>query len=136
MVILVGAVWATAALAGVRVSVTPGTGARTAKFVIGFRAPNATGVSSGSTSRYVVSATATAGHGCTSGVSAGVPPTQRGQYVRVTLKPGAGRRWCAERFHGRITEIVSLNCHPLTTACPDFEAAPLTVATFTFRVRP
>jgi hypothetical protein len=144
MVILVGAVWATAALAGVRVSVTPVSGAPTTRFVVGFRAPNITGVFAIGSSHYVVSATAPAAHGCAASVSVGVPPTKRGERLRVTLKPAAHRHWCSERFHGRIVEIVSLGCHPQITACPALEPpvlnvpepAPLTVALFSFRVRP
>lgn len=144
MVILVGAVWATAALAGVRVSVTPAGGTPGTRFVVGFRAPNPTGVFASGSSHYVVSATAPAGHGCTASVSVGVPPTKRGARVRVTLKPAAHGRWCPERFHGRIVEIVSLGCHPQLTACPAVdppaltvpEPAPLTVALFSFRVHP
>ena len=136
MVVLVGAVWATAALAGVRVSVTPGSGGPSTRFAVGFRAPNTTGVAASGSSHYLVSATAPAAHGCAASVSVGVPPTQQGARVRVTLKPAAHGHWCAERFHGRIVEIVSLGCHPHMTACPDLEAAPLTVALFSFRVHP
>lgn len=141
---LVGAVWATAAVAGVRVSVTPVRGGTSTRFVVGFRAPNTTGVFASGSSHYVVSATAPAAHGCVASVSVGVPPTKRGAPVRVTLKPGPHRHWCPERFHGRIVEIVSLGCHPQMTACPALEPpmltvpepAPMTVALFSFRVRP
>jgi hypothetical protein len=143
MAMLVCAAWATAALAAVHVSVTPVSGAPTTRFVVGFRAPNTTGVFASGSSHYVVSATAPAAHGCAASVSVGVPPTTRGARVRVTLKPGAHHPWCAERFHGRIVEIVSLGCHPQITACPALEPAltvpepaPLTVALFSFRVRP
>ncbi len=151
MVMLVCAVWATAALAAEHVSVTPVSGAPSTRFVVGFRAPSTTGVFAIGSSHYVVSATAPAAHGCTASASVGVPPTKLGARVRVTLKPAAHHKWCAERFRGRIVEIVSLGCHPQITACPAVEPAltvaeppplsvvwpaPLTVALFSFRVRP
>ena len=125
---------ASAALASVRVSVSPSHGKPATKFVIRFRAPSTTGTSGTMHSHYQVSATGPAGGGCTSSVSFALRPTRARRMVRATVRPR--RHWCTGTFHGRIVEYVTMVCGPPQggIVCPDIVIAPRTIGRFKFKV--
>ena len=135
--VLVCGALAPSAVAKVHVSVRPAIGKPWTRFVIGFRAPSATGNFSTVRSHYQVSAAGRKGKRCASSASIAMGPTLRGQRVRMTLAPRGSRRvWCAGRFRGTITKISKIVCRPLAQiVCPAIEIAPIRIAHFSFRVR-
>lgn len=135
--VLVCGALAPSAVAKVHVSVRPAIGKPWTRFVIGFRAPSATGNFSTVRSHYQVSAAGRKGKRCASSASLAMGPTLRGQRVRMTLAPRGSRRvWCASRFRGTITKISKMVCRPLAQiVCPAIEIAPIRIAHFSFRVR-
>lgn len=126
---------APSALALTRVTVRPGTGKPTTKFVLTFRAPARTGTIGTVRSHYQIAASGPKGKRCVTSVVATLGPTKLHAHVKVTLRPrGHGGIWCSGRFHGRVLEYQTVVCGP-ATACPDIAILPQTVARFSFTVK-
>ena len=107
-------------------------------FVVGFRAPDTTGVE-GSLRRFdVLSASAPAAAinaGCLAGIDVPVPAASKGSLVRVRLDAGKlGSRWCVGVYRGEIKELESPVC-PHGLACPTYVRLLGTVGRFALEVR-
>ncbi len=117
----------------VRVSVRPGSGSPSTRFVISFTAVQATGAVRGGNIYRITASTSRRG-GCVSSTSAVAPPTLTGATVHVTLAPTARRHWCVGTFRGQVWSVLNPPC-PVGKACPAIEPLPRMVGTFSFRVR-
>ncbi len=117
---------------GAGVTVTPKVGKPNTRFVVTFRAPDATGIHGGLRRSYEVSATGGA-NGCSSGGGVALPATRKGAHVRVVLGPPSGR-WCPGRYAGKVEEWLRPVCGPARPVCPQFIGIKM-IGTFTFRVR-
>jgi hypothetical protein len=127
--------FASGALAATHVTVKPGAGKPTARFVASFRAPARTGVFSTVRSHYQISAAGPKGKHCVSSTSINLGPTKLHAHVKVTLRPrGHGGVWCSGKFHGKILEFQSIVCRRIN-ACPDIVILPQTIARFSFTVK-
>ena len=126
-------VFAASAIALTRVSVRPGTGGPTTRFVIRFRAPEWTGRMGAIRRTDRLYATAPQAAGCIASVRLTLPPVRRDARVTVTLSPRPATKWCAGRFRGRIVRTESFIC-PGVCAGPNIPP-PRTIARFSFRVR-
>src|SRR5947209_16212485 len=94
------------AIRTVRITVRPRMGTPSSRFVIVFRAPDATGRVGALRRSYILSAGDRTAPGCAANASMRLAPTRARSRVRVTLNPRRfGPRWCSGRFHGRIEEI-------------------------------
>lgn len=123
-----------AAVRTARITVEPRTGTPSSRFVIVFRAPDATGRVGALRRSYILSAGDRTAPGCAANASMRLAPTRARSRVRVTLNPRRfGPRWCSGRFHGRIEEIAEPYCPP-HRLCPAFVALIRTVGHFSFRV--
>lgn len=135
--LLVTSAWVSAdtGVHGVRVVVTPPTGAPVTTFVVTFRAPERTGLY-GSTQRHnlvVVSASPGKG-GCVATLGVPAPDAYRGDLVRVRLLPGSpGARWCVGGYRGRIESIQTAVCPP-GTLCPTYVLLRGIIGRFVFHV--
>jgi hypothetical protein len=120
-----------AAASGIRVAVTPHTGASSGTFIVSYVAPRTTGVVGSTRIRNEVRAqTGSVSGGCQSLKSQFVPAAKRGQHVRVALRAGAG--WCSGTYSGKLVELVSPVCPP-GSMCPQYLRIR-TLGTFTFVV--
>src|SRR5947209_2587799 len=102
------------------VMVRPHSGSATTRFVVSFRAPQATGRSGGMERRYVVEARGPNRAGCQGSDGAGMSAARAGQLVHATLGPRDGRS-CAGTFHGVVEEQGRPFCEA-GRACPLFIA--------------
>lgn len=128
--------FASGAFAATRVTMKPGAGKPTTKFVASFRAPARTGVFGTASSHYQLSAAGPKGKHCVSSISSNLAPTKLHAHVKVTLRPrGHGGVWCSGKFHGKLMEFRTIVCRRIN-ACPDIAIRPQTIARFTFRVKP
>jgi hypothetical protein len=135
LAVLSSLAFASGAFAATHVTVKPGAGKPTTKFVASFRAPARTGVIGTISSHYQLSAVGPKGNSCVSSVSMALAPTKLHAHVKVTLRPrGHGGVWCSGKFHGKILEFQSILCRRIN-ACPDVVIAPQTIARFSFTVK-
>jgi hypothetical protein len=125
----------TAPLAHPKVTVAPTTGGRHSRFVIRFRAPEATGRIASIERHYQVIATGPPRAHCLSSPSVQVPATKKGARARVVLNPSRlGGVWCLGRYRGGVREIQTAACPP-GELCPAYVILlPRVVGKFTFRV--
>jgi len=127
--------FASGAFAATHVTVKPGAGKPTTKFVARFRAPARTGVIGTVSSHYQLSAVGPKGKRCVSSISIKLAPTKLHARVKVTLRPrGHGGAWCSGKFHAKILEFQSIVCRRIN-ACPDIVIPPQTIARFSFTVK-
>jgi hypothetical protein len=118
------------------VTIKPGTGSVTTRFVIRFRAPDRTGRIGAMVRSYILSVTGPARPGCAASASLTLRATKAHARVRVTLSPKAlGGTWCPGRFHGQVEEIAAPYC-PAHRLCPAFVILIRTVGTFSYRINP
>jgi len=135
LAVLSSLAFASGALAGTRVTMKPGAGKPTTRFVASFRAPARTGVVGTVSSHYQLSAAGPKGKRCVSSISIHLASTKLHAHVKVTLRPrGHGGVWCSGKFHGKILEFQSILCRPVN-ACPDIVILPQTIARFSFTVK-
>jgi hypothetical protein len=119
------------AASGLHVTVTPDDGAHLSTFTVAYVAPAQTGVLGSIRLRDEVRAqTRSASAGCQSVKTQFVPAVERGQRVRVALRPGTG--WCAGTFTGKLIELVTPVCPP-RSLCPQYVRIR-TLGAFTFVV--
>jgi hypothetical protein len=135
LAVLSSLAFATGAFAATRVSMKPGAGKPTTKFVASFRAPARTGAFGTVRSHYRLSAAGPRGKHCVSSISINLAPTKLHAHVKVTLRPrGHGGVWCSGKFHGKILEFQAIVCRRIN-ACPDIAIRPQTIARFSFTVK-
>jgi hypothetical protein len=135
LAVLSSLAFASGAFAATHVTVKPGAGKATTRFVASFRAPARTGVFGTVSSHYQLSAAGPKGKHCVSSVSINLAPTKLHAHVKVTLRPrGHGGVWCSGKFHGKILEFQSIVCRRIN-ACPDIVILPQTIARFSFTVK-
>jgi hypothetical protein len=135
LAVLSSLVFASGALAATHVTMKPGAGKPTTRFVASFRAPAQTGVFATVSSHYQLSASGPKGKRCVSSTSINLRPTKLHAHVKVTMRPrGHGGVWCSGKFHGKIREFQSIVCRRIN-ACPDIVIAPRTIARFSFTVK-
>jgi hypothetical protein len=108
----------------VHVAVRPEFGSPTTRFVVRFRAAQRTGRSGSSVTRYSV----VAKESCGRTVVSRVPPTQKGERVRLSLHP---KSWCVGLVRGQVQLINGFYC-PSICAGPAIRFR--IVARFSFRV--
>lgn len=135
LAVLSSLAFASGAFAATRVTMKPGAGKPTTRFVASFRAPSRTGVFATVRSHYQLSAAGPKGKHCVSSISINLAPTKLHAHVKVTLRPrGHGGVWCSGKFHGKIREFQSIVCRRIN-ACPDIAIRPQTIARFSFTVK-
>jgi hypothetical protein len=120
--------------------VTPRHGARHTVFTVAFTARDATAQPSGTTSRYLITATrnrATRSLSCTSSVSRDAGTAAVGQRVHVRL--AGARRWCLGGYRATVVLQRQFVCTQPPggppVACPAIAFAPLDTGHVTFVVR-
>ncbi len=129
--IAVGPVLADAAGTQTTVKVKPRTGSPTTRFVVSFRAPDAS--SQGAFQiRYEVSASGQ-GNGCAQGEGTFATAPRKGALVKVVLSPGSAR-WCVGTYHGSVQELRGPQC-ARGMVCPEFVTVVRTIGRFHFTVR-
>lgn len=117
----------------VHVSVNPRTGSLHSRFVVSFRAPQASGTVGSVHRTYRVAASQPGKSGCQASATASPPPAKAGANVRVVLAPGSSRSWCTGTFSGSVWDVVTYRCPP-GEACPALIPAPRLMGKFSFRV--
>ena len=123
--------------AGNGVSVTPGHGGPSTRFVVAFTAPDASGHVSGLNRGYLVNASGPSGamH-CLDSASLTPQRVTAHARVRVTLNPKAmNGKWCTGRWSGTVEEYESPICPP-GKLCPAFVAIVHRLGHFHFSVQP
>jgi hypothetical protein len=115
------------------VSVKPGTGSQHTRFVVDFRAPEATGTIGSVHRTYRVTASQRKQSGCQTSAAVVPPASKAAANVRVVLSPSNSHGWCTGTFSGTVWEIETFVCPP-GEACPALVPAPRNLGTFSFRV--
>jgi hypothetical protein len=137
VILALGASVPAVALASVGVSVKPGRGRPSTRFVVRFTAPDSSGHIGALNREYMVNAYGPAGaRHCLDSADVSPARVRAHTRVRVTLDPATSHgKWCTGKWSGTVDELESPVCRP-REICPAFVALVRRLGHFRFTVRP